>query len=160
MSNSDNFKRKDDEICMFCQASPYTSCSADCPCNFGSFGINLPDPLRSLITTELVKQAEFIYEKKQMDWMNQMLTERIGSVMKDWPLFMDFIKILHRLDYFETINDIINYLEAPDKRQKIFILWQEMGTPVTEGTKSFEMFRKAALNMRKEDGGRVHTEEE
>lgn len=148
--SDNNFQRDEAEVCEFCKASAFTECSADCPCNYESFGRNLPDPLRSVITTELIKQAEFIFEKKQMDWYGKMLTERIESIMKDWPMFMDFIKILNRLEYFDTPKNVIDYLEKPREREKIFVLWQEMGMPITEGTKSYDLFRQAAGNMKEE----------
>lgn len=154
-----DFTRNEKETCIYCQASPFTNCAADCPCNFGEFGRSLPDPLRSLITTELIKQAEYIYEKKLLDWYGQMLTERIESVMKDWPLFINFLKILDNLKFFDDVSDVISYLEQPTKRQKIFAIWQEMGMPIVEGTKSFDLFHQAAMNI-KEDNGRGNLEEE
>ena len=70
-----------------------------------------------------------------MDWYGKMLTERIESIMKDWPMFMDFIKILNRLEQCDTPKNVIDYLEKPRERVKMFGLWRDMGMPITEGTK-------------------------
>jgi hypothetical protein len=154
-----DFSRDEKETCMYCQAKPFLPCLADCPCNFGDFGKALPDSLRSTITVELLKQAEFIFEKKQMDWYGNMLTERIESVMKDWPIFVNFLKILNKLNYFKNIEDVLDYLEKPSKRQQIFGIWQEMGMPITEGSRGFSLFKNAAENL-KENNGRANREEE
>ena len=109
--SDNNFQRDEAEVCEFCKASAFVDCAPDCPCNFAEFGAHLPESLRSMITMELLKQAEYIYERKQSDWMSKMLIERVESVMKDWPTFMNFIKILHELDFFKTPQDVIDYLE-------------------------------------------------
>ena len=62
MSEDFNFNRIEDETCYFCKASPFVDCAVDCPVNFAQFGQTIPDSLRGVITMELLKQAEWIYE--------------------------------------------------------------------------------------------------
>ena len=155
-----NFERSESEVCEFCKASAFVDCAPDCPCNFAEFGAQLPESLRSMITMELLKQAEYIYERKQSDWMSKMLIERVESVMKDWPTFMNFIKILHELDFFKTPQDVIDYLEKPSKAERIYLLWSEMGEPITQGTQPFDMFNQAVKGLKKENDGRANREEE
>lgn len=150
MSEEFNFNRVEEETCYFCKASPFVDCAVDCPCNFAQFGQTIPDSLRGLITMELLKQAEWIYEKKQIEWMDQMLIERVESVMRDWPTFMSFIEVLRRLSYFKSVDELINYLKYPSQRDKVFIAWTECGSPITEGTRSWDMFVNAILNMKQE----------
>ena len=94
MSDEFNFNRIEEETCSFCKASPFVDCAIDCPVNYAEFGQTIPDSLRGVITMELLKQAEWIYEKKQADWMDKMLIERVENVMNDWPMFISFIEVL------------------------------------------------------------------
>jgi len=153
MSEEPNFNRVEEESCYFCKASPFVDCSADCPCNFASFGTAIPDSLRGLITMELLKQAEWIYEKKQIEWMDKMLIERVESVMEDWPTFISFVEVLRKLDYFTDLDHLINYLKHPSRRDKVFIVWTECGSPIVEGTKTWELFVGAIRNMKQEELG-------
>ena len=111
---------------------------------------------------ELLKQAEWIYEKKQAEWMDKMLIERVESIMKDWPMFMSFIEVLRRLSYFRTVDDLIDYLKYPSQREKVFLAWTECGSPITEGTKNWEMFVTAIKNLKTEGlgDGRTNTQTE
>lgn len=89
-----------------------------------------------------------------------MLIERVENVMNDWPMFITFIEVLRRLAYFRTVDDLIEYLKYPSKREKVFLAWTECGSPITEGTKSWEMFVNTLMNMKKEEykDGRSSTE--
>ena len=147
MTDDLNFNRIEDETCYFCKASPFVDCAVDCPVNFAQFGQTIPDSLRGVITMELLKQAEWIYEKKQAEWMDKMLIERVENVMKDWPMFISFIEVLRRLSYFRTVDDLIDYLKYPSHREKVFLAWTECGSPITEGTKNWEMFVTAIKNL-------------
>ena len=160
MSNPNNFQRNEEETCEFCKASPFVDCAIDCPCQYEMFGRALPDPIRSLITTELLKQAEFIYEKKQLDWHGGMLIERVESVMKDWPIFIGFLKVLQSLDYFKTSESVIEYLDNPTSKEKLFALWQEMGCPQVKQNPQWDLFFNAAMNIKGETNGRASIEEE
>ena len=153
MSDDFNFNRIEDETCYFCKASPFVDCAVDCPVNFAQFGQTIPDSLRGVITMELLKQAEWIYEKKQAEWMDKMLIERVENVMKDWPMFISFIEVLRRLSYFRTVDDLIDYLKYPSHREKVFLAWTECGSPITEGTKNWEMFVTAIKNLKTEELG-------
>lgn len=159
-----NFERQESEICEFCKASPFVDCAVDCPCNFSDFGQHLPESLRGIITVELLKQAEWIYEKKQLDWMNRMLIERVESVMKDWPVFMTFLRVLHEVNYFESIIEVIDFVQRPKRAEQMYLVWNEMGEPTQPGTKMFEDFRNALENLnavyKEEDNGRASSEEE
>lgn len=159
-----NFERQESEICEFCKASPFVDCAADCPCNFQEFGQQLPESLRGIITVELLKQAEWIYEKKQLEWMNRMLIERVESVMKDWPVFMSFLRVLNEVNYFGSIKEVIDFVEKPKRSEQMYLVWNEMGEPTTPGTKMFEDFKSALNNLRaiykEEDNGRASIEEE
>ena len=160
MSNPNNFQRNEEETCEFCKASPFVDCAHDCPCQYEMFGRSLPDPIRSLITTELLKQAEFIYEKKQMDWHGNRLIERVESVMKDWPIFIGFLKVLHSLDFFDSAESVISYLDNPTSKEKLFALWQEMGCPQVNQDKQWDLFFSAAMNLKEENNGRSSKETE
>ena len=151
MSENFDFNRVEEETCYFCKASPFVDCSVDCPCNFADFGQTIPDSLKSLITMELLKQAEWIYEKKQAEWLDQMLIERVESVMKDWPTFIAFIKVLRDLNFFKDQDQLVEYLEFPSQREKVFILWTECGSPITKGTKAWELFVSAVRNYKEEE---------
>ena len=104
--------------------------------------------------------AEFIYEKKQMDWHGNMLIERVESVMKDWPIFIGFLKVLHSLDFFDTVESVISYLDNPTSKEKLFALWQEMGCPQVNQDKQWDLFFSAAMNLKEENNGRSSKETE
>ena len=158
MAENFDFNRVEEEICSFCKASPFVDCAVDCPTNFAEFGTTLPDSLRGLITMELLKQAEWIYEKKQAEWLDQMLIERVESVMKDWPTFIGFIKVLKDLNFFDTVDQLVDYLEHPSKREKVFIMWTECGSPIMEGSKAWQLFVNAVNNYKEEEmNGRSYT---
>ena len=153
------FERLEEEICHFCKASAFVDCAPDCPINFAEFGHSLPDSLRGMITMELLKQAEWIYEKKQAEWMDKMLIERVENVMDEWPTFIGFIEVLRRLNFFSNVDELIDYLKYPTKRVKIFVTWTECGSPITEGTKSWSIFVDAVKNMKGIGDGRKDREE-
>ena len=140
MSESKGFSRSESDKCHFCNANEFVDCTPDCPTNFAAFGQVLPESLRGLITNELIKQAEYIYEKKQYDWFNGMLMERVESVMKDWNTFITFVKILKELDHFKSVDDLVNFIEKPSQKNDIFLLWTEMGSPILPNSKNWEMF--------------------
>ncbi len=151
MSEKFEFNRVEEETCYFCKASPFVDCAADCPCNFAQFGQTIPDSLKSLITMELLKQAEWIYEKKQAEWMDNMLIERVESVMRDWPTFMGFLEVLRRLNFFKNVDELMDYLKYPSRREKVFIMWTECGQPTVEGTESWTIFVNAIKNYKEEE---------
>jgi len=154
MSNDQfRYDRQQEDICDFCQASPYVDCAVDCPSNWSAFGRDLPDSLRGVITTELLKQAEYIYERKQMDWYGKMLLDRIDNVMKDWPVLINFLKVLDDLNYFDNTADLIDYLHTPKTKENLFSIWSEMGMPQVSGTQSYVNFKNYLNN--KEDNGRT-----
>tara|TARA_B100000424_G_scaffold170212_2_gene131076 strand:- start:5282 stop:5758 length:477 start_codon:yes stop_codon:yes gene_type:complete len=153
-----SFERIEEEVCDFCKASPFVDCAVDCPCNFAEFGTHIPESLRGMITMELLKQAEWIYERKQADWMDKMLIERVENVMNDWPTFIGFVEVLRRLNFFKDVDDLINFIKYPTNREQIFLMWTECGTPITEGTKSWDMFVQAIKNFKEEEkNGRSST---
>ena len=149
---SDENNRSEEEKCHFCNANAFIDCTPDCPTNFAKFGTVLPDSLRHLITSELIKQAEYIYERKQQEWYNQMLLERVQDVMKDWSIFMSFVKVLDQVHYFRSTTEIIKFLEQPSIENNTFMLWCEMGSPTTPNSKHWELFLQALQNKGVEDG--------
>ena len=161
MSNKDKFERKESEKCHYCNASEFVDCVADCPSQFSAFGSVLPESLRGLITNELLKQAEYIYERKQYDWYNGMLMERVESVMKEWNTFITFVKVLREIDHFKNVDDLINFIEKPSQKNDIFLLWTEMGSPTVPQTKHWEMFENILKHKKKKDSdGRTSKETE
>tara|TARA_R100000329_G_C7550285_1_gene194442 strand:- start:228 stop:686 length:459 start_codon:yes stop_codon:yes gene_type:complete len=142
------FQRSDEDKCEFCKASEFVDCAPDCPTNFEDFGKGLPEPLRGIITIELLKQAEWIYEKKQADWMDRMLLERVESVMRDWPNFIEFVRLLNHLHFFQTPSDVIEYITHPASKQWAYMIWLEMGSPKVEGTKAYASFLQALKNYK------------
>lgn len=158
MSKDKNFSRKESDKCHFCNANEFVDCSPDCPTNFAAFGQVLPESLRGLITNELLKQAEFIYEQKQYQWFNQMLMERVESVMKDWNTFITFVKVLNEMEHFTSVNDLIDFIEKPSKKNDIFLLWTEMGSPTLPKSKHWEMFLNIIKHKKVGDDGRTDTQ--
>lgn len=143
-----DFQRAESEKCEFCRASEFVDCSPDCPTNYEEFGKGLPEPLRGMITIELLKQAEWIYEKKQADWMDRMLLERVESVMQEWPNFIEFVNLLNHLHFFKTPTDVIEYITNPASKQWAYMIWLEMGSPKVEGTKLYSDFLQRLANYK------------
>ena len=96
---------------------------------------------------------------KQAEWMDKMLIERVENVMDEWPTFIGFIEVLRRLNFFSNVDELIDYLKYPTKREKIFVTWTECGSPITEGTKSWSIFVDAVKNMKGIGDGRKDREE-
>ena len=95
-----------------------------------------------------------------MDWHGNMLIERVESVMKDWPIFIGFLKVLHSLDFFDSAESVISYLDDPTSKEKLFALWQEMGCPQVNQDKQWDLFFSAAMNLKEENNGRSSKETE
>jgi len=126
MSNDQfRYDRQQEDICDFCQASPYVDCAVDCPSNWSAFGRDLPDSLRGVITTELLKQAEYIYERKQMDWYGKMLLDRIDNVhVLEAPLYSDDLCVAGRVDCIAEFDDdlaIIDFKTTKELKQESWL---------------------------------------
>ncbi len=143
-----DFQRAEEENCEFCKATSFVDCAPDCPTNYEQFGKGLPEPLRGMITIELLKQAEWIYEKKQADWYDSMLLERVESVMRDWPNFIEFVDLLNTLHFFRSTKEVIEYIKHPASKQWAYLIWIEMGSPKVEGTKSYANFLSRLANYK------------
>ena len=63
------------------------------------------------------------------------------------------MEVLRDLNYFTDVDQLIDYIKYPSKRDKVFIAWTEYGSPIVEGTKTWDMFVNTIMNMKQEEIG-------
>lgn len=158
---ADIFKDRKNEPCPACKQFP---CSMDCA---DSLLDNEPEDLDmivslfknytpddSLLNNEVTNQignhlmiiADAILQA-QHQWEQKTFMNRIDEIINSYKFYSNFSQSLYEAGAFETVEDVLQFIQNPKTFDKLYNLWLELGYPKSSDA-MFVHFKERVLEFK------------